>query len=116
MDANTLSSQVLGKAVLRAAEGLGMSLADLEQLLSLSAQDTANSQVALMPGSIASRRALALVEVFQRTSNLVGNDPRQLKLWAASPSRLLGAAPCHLLASPEGLDVVLNYLRGAQMP
>lgn len=116
MNGNLQSSEALGNAMLRAAEGLGVSLPGLAQLLLLSTRDAANPQVALTPGSVASSRALALVEVFVRANALVGNDPRQVRLWAASVNRTLGAAPCQLLTRPEGLESVLDYVRGAQTP
>ncbi len=106
-------SVTLTKAVLRAAEFLGLSQAVLADVLGVSgatASRLAGGRYALQPER---RRewefALLFVRLFRSLDAIVGND-RNARLWLRHDNLALGAKPLDLIRSAEGLVRVLHYL------
>ena len=107
------ASPTLTKAVIRAADFLGLSQAALAQVLGVSgatASRLVGGSYALQP----SRRrewefALLFIRLFRSLQAIVGND-RDAQLWLRNPNLALGAPPLDLIGSAEGLVRVLNYL------
>jgi uncharacterized protein (DUF2384 family) len=111
---------VLAKAVVRAAEALGLSQAQLAAVLGASASSVSRTfagERAVDPDSAEGRLALLFVRVFRSLDALVGGDAEKARLWLRSPNHHLGgAAPLRLLAGAQGLVHVAEYLdamRGA---
>ena len=112
----TTSPAVLTKAVLRAAEELGLA-ADLPSLLQISHEDAGG----LRAGSRvldAQRdewgRALRITSLFRSLVSLLGTTGRA-RAWLGSPNDALGACPLDLLRTAEDarvyryVDAVLKH-------
>ncbi|WP_418314691.1 antitoxin Xre-like helix-turn-helix domain-containing protein [Piscinibacter sakaiensis] len=103
---------VLGKAVMRAAERLGLSRAALARILGVSAPTISR----LYSGGyqLDERRkewefALLLVRVFRSLDSIVGSE-QSARAWLNSENLGLGARPADLLQQTEGLVRVVHYL------
>ncbi len=106
------ASAVLGKAVTRAAERLGLSRAALARILGVSAPTV--SRLHAGQYQLDERRkewefALLLVRVFRSLDSIVGSE-RSARDWLNSDNRGLGARPVDLLQHTEGLVRVVHYL------
>jgi transcriptional regulator with XRE-family HTH domain len=114
------AAAVLAKAVVRAAEALGLSQAQLAAVLGASPASVSRTfagEREVDPDSAEGRLALLFVRVFRSLDALVGGDPEKARLWLrASNHHLGGGAPLRLLAGAQGLVHVAEYLdamRGA---
>lgn len=110
---NTSSAApVLTKAVVRAAQRLGLSQVTVSQVLGLSAS-TVNRMVAGTYELQANRKewelALLFVRVFRSLDSIVGNE-RTAKAWLDSQNAALGGRPLDLITQTEGLVRVVHYL------
>jgi hypothetical protein len=106
----TMSPALLTKALLRAAEQLGLS-ADLAELLQTAAEDTAQLQSGsrlLDPNQQEWTRALEIVSLFRTLIELL-STPERARAWLGTPNDTLGAAPTDLLRSPDA-ERVHRYL------
>ena len=104
---------VLGKALVRAAQALGLSQADLAGVLGSSAASVSRTFAGgrgVDPASAEGRNALLFVRVFRSLDALVGGSAEQARLWLHAQNRHLGAAPARLLSSTQGLVHVADYL------
>lgn len=106
-------SATLTKAVLRAAQFLGLSQATLADVLGVSTATASRlfgGNYLLQP---ARRRewefALLFVRIYRSLDAIVGND-RDARTWLRSENRALGAQPLELIRGAEGLVRVLHYL------
>ncbi len=106
------ASAVLGKAVVRAADRLGLSHALLARILGVSAPTITR----LYGGDyrLDQRRkewefALIFVRLFRSLDSMVG-DEQTARRWLASDNRALGARPIDLIPQAEGLVRVVHYL------
>jgi uncharacterized protein (DUF2384 family) len=112
---STTDPAMLMKAVLRAAQVLGLS----EQLPSLLGIDAyawvqlSSNERALMPGTDEWHRAARFAGLFRALLTLVGAVPNAIE-WLDQPHRTLGASPRSLLVNPEGLERVVRYLDAVQ--
>jgi transcriptional regulator with XRE-family HTH domain len=103
----------LTKAVLRAADFLGLSQAALADVLGVSgatASRLVGGKYSLQP---ARRRewefALLFVRLYRSLDAIVGND-RDAQTWLRNSNLALGARPIEMIRSAEGLVRVLSYL------
>jgi hypothetical protein len=109
----TVPGAVLRKAVVRAAQSLGLSQAELAGILGASPASmsrTFSGARDLDPASAEGRLALLFVRVFRSLDALVGGSADQARLWLHAGNRHLGAPPRRLLESPHGLVHVAEYL------
>lgn len=113
------SAAVLTKAVLRAADFLGLNQAVLAQVVGLSASQItrmAKGEKTFEAGSKPAELGLLLVRVYRSLDALVGNDDRQRRAWMASFNQAFNAAPRDAIQKVDGLVRVVNYLDGARAP
>ena len=106
------ASQVLSKAVTRAAERLTISRALLAQILGLSPSTVTR----LYSGDYKLHKhhkewefALLFVRVFRSLDSIVGEDHTARK-WLNSENRILNGRPVDLIRKTEGLVRVIHYL------
>jgi transcriptional regulator with XRE-family HTH domain len=103
----------LGKAVLRAADFLGLNQATLATVLGVSGPTVsrlASGGYKLQP----SRRhewefALLFVRLYRSLAALLGSDA-DARTWLRSENLALGARPLDLICGAEGMVRVLHYL------
>ena len=106
------ASAVLGKAVARAAERLGLSRALLAQVLGLSPASVSRlcaGTYQLDPKRKEWDFALLLVRLFRALDSIVGDEGSARK-WLASDNLALNGRPVDLIRNTEGLVRVVHYL------
>jgi hypothetical protein len=104
---------VVTKAVLRAAEALGLSARRLGQVIGTSEPTVSRMKAGsfrLDPNSKAYELSVLLIRVFRSLDAIAGGDPAVVRQWLDNPNRALGARPVERLASIAGLMEVLAYL------
>jgi len=107
------TSRVTGKALVRAAEALGLSQSEVARILGSSAASVSRTfagERGVDPDSAEGRHALLLVRVFRSLDPLVGGDTAKARLWLHAKNRHLGDVPARLLTSTQGLVHVADYL------
>lgn len=110
---------VLTKAVLRAADLLGLSSRALARILGVSEASVSrlvSGSRAIDPASKEGELALLLVRVYRSLDALVGTDAAQRKAWLESPNRALNGRPIDLLQRTDGLVYVVAYLDAMRAP
>jgi len=108
---------VLTKALLRAAQLLGLSNAGLGRTLGVSEASIsrlATGSRTIDPASKEGELALILVRVYRSVDALVGNSEQHRQAWMTSFNRAFNAAPKDALEHVEGLARVVRYLDGAR--
>jgi hypothetical protein len=111
--------QVLSKAVLRAAELLGLSSAVLARVLGVSEASISRLSAGartIDPQSKEGELALLLVRVYRSLDALVGTDAAQRKSWLHGHNRALHARPVELIQRADGLVTVVGYLDAMRAP
>ena len=106
------ASAVLGKAVARASERLGLSRALLAQVLGLSPASVSRlcaGTYQLDPKRKEWDFALLLVRLFRALDSIVGDEGSARK-WLASDNLALNGRPVDLIRNTEGLVRVVHYL------
>ena len=106
------AAAVLGKAVARAAERLGLSRALLAQVLGLSPASVSRlcaGTYHLDPKRKEWDFALLLVRLFRALDSIVG-DEGSARRWLASDNLALNGRPVDLIRNTEGLVRVVHYL------
>ena len=106
------AAAVLGKAVARAAERLGLSRALLAQVLGLSPASVSrlcSGTYHLDPKRKEWDFALLLVRLFRALDSIVGDEGTARK-WLASDNLALNGRPVDLIRNTEGLVRVVHYL------
>lgn len=114
IQSTTTSPALLTKALLRAAEQLGLG-ADLPSLLSIDSAAAASLQSgarALEAGGAEWTRALQLVGMFRTLVLLLGGAERA-RTWLTASNQALSARPIDLLRTPDA-DRVHRYLSAVQ--
>jgi transcriptional regulator with XRE-family HTH domain len=103
---------VLGKAVARAAERLGVSRRELAAAIGIS--EATLSRVTrgkpIDPESKAGELAILFVRLFRSLDAMVGGDEAQARAWLRADNAHLGAPPVDLVLRAEGLVRVIGYL------
>jgi Protein of unknown function (DUF2384) len=110
---------VLTKAVLRAAELLGLSSAALARILGVSEASVSrlvSGARQVDPQSKEGELALLLVRVYRSLDALVGTDAAQRKAWMDGANRALNGRPIELIERAEGLVTVVSYLDAMRAP
>lgn len=106
---------VLGKAVVRAAEKLGLKAKVLAQVIGYS-EPTVAGERGIDPASKEGELALLLVRVFRSLDALVGGNDSQRLVWMTSHNSALNGVPAELIRRAEGLVRTLAYLDGMRAP
>jgi hypothetical protein len=104
---------VLRKALLRAAQTLGLSQKDLAAVIGVSAATVsrlASEQHTIDPSSKSGELALLLLRVYRSLDALVGGDGAKVKAWFHAENAHLGGVPATRVCSVEGLCDVARYL------
>lgn len=110
---------VARKALVRAAQALGLTQAELGQVLGSSAASVSRTFTGgrdVDPATAEGRCALLFIRLFRSLDALLGGDADKARLWLRADNRHLGGAPISLLATTQGLVHVAEYLdamRGA---
>jgi len=103
---------VLAKAVLRAADQLGLKQAELAAVLGV--HRTAISRLkhnpVLNPKSKQGELALLLVRMARALYALTGGDPQWIEHFMRTPNRVTGGVPAEQVASIQGLMTVLQFV------
>lgn len=106
----------LTKALLRSAQGLGMTNQDLAALLGADEAKIgrfANDGDRFRPESHEWEVALMAVEIYTALFRLVGGNEAHIGAWMRGYNRALDASPLELIGTLEGLGRVRNHLRAA---
>lgn len=104
---------VLAKGLVRAAEGLALSQAEVAAILGSSPASISRTFAAgrgIDPASAEGRHALLLLRVFRSLDTLVGGEGGKARLWLRAKNRHLGSTPLGMLATTQGLVHVAEYL------
>ena len=103
---------VLSKAVMRSAERLGVSKAQLARVLGVSAATVTRlfaGNYQLEPSRKEWEFALLFVRLFRSLDSIVGNETTA-RQWLNGDNRGLNARPLDLIGQTEGLVRVVHYL------
>ncbi len=106
---------VLTRAVLRAADLLGLSAAVLARVLGISEASVSRMAAGsrhVNPASKEGELALLLVRAYRSLDALVGADDAQRRAWMSGRNHALGGAPIELIQRADGLVAVVAYLDG----
>lgn len=112
-------ARVLTRAVLAAAELLGLTRAALARVLGVSEAGVsrlASGARRIDPASKEGELALLLVRLYRSLDALAGNDAAQRRAWLASHNRGVNGVPAELIRRAEGLAGVVAYLDGLRAP
>src|SRR5438094_10276102 len=105
---------VVAKALVRAAQRLGVSQAELADVLGTSAASvsrTFGGERPIAPDSAEGRHALLFLRLFRSLDTLVGGDAGMARLWLSATNRHLGGhPPLALIRTTPGLVRVADYL------
>jgi transcriptional regulator with XRE-family HTH domain len=103
---------VLGKALFRAVEKLGLKQDELAAILGVSPATLSRRQAArvLDPNSKEGELGLQVVRIFRSLDALFGGNERQSACWFASENQHLGGVPRELVRNVLGLIHVADYL------
>lgn len=107
------AAAVLSKAVVRAAERLALTQAQLARALGLSPATASRLHAGnwqLAPDSKPWELAALLVRVYRSLDAITGGKVDAMQAWLHSDNAALGARPAQRLSSCEGLVDVLHYL------
>jgi hypothetical protein len=99
---------VLGKAVLRAAERLGLSRSELGKTLGRDRSSISRSGVD--PDSKAGELAKLLIRCFRSLAVLVDDNEEQMREWLSTANSHTGGVPGQQLQTVSGLVTVCEYL------
>jgi hypothetical protein len=110
---------VLTKAVLRAADLLGLPSAALARVLGVSEASVsrlASGVRTIDPASKEGELALLLVRVYRSLDALVGTDAAHRRAWMEGNNRALNGRPRDLIERADGLVAVVSYLDAMRAP
>ena len=110
-------SRVLSRAVLRAAELLGLNQMSVSQILGMSAPMVSRlaSGAYLLDGRKKEWELAALfVRLFRSLDAIVGSNEAAARDWLRGENRALGARPVDLIRTTEGLVRAVHYLDAAR--
>lgn len=103
---------VLAKAVLNAAEQMGLNQAELGAILGVhrSAISRLKQKPSLDPSSKQGELALLFVRIARALLALTGNDKDWAKHFMRTPNKVTRGIPIEQMASIQGLVSVLNFV------
>lgn len=105
--------QVVTKAVLRAADAMGLTARRLSAVIGASEPTVSRMKAGgfvLAPESKPYELAVLLIRLFRSLDAIVGGDGRVMQQWLANPNTVLGGKPIDKLQTIAGLTDVLAYL------
>ena len=107
-------SVILSKALLRAADGLGVSAAELGVIIGTSESTISRLRTKrrgpLSPATKEGELALLFVRVFRSLDALVGGDEVNARAWMHADNHHLRGVPLERMKKVEGLVDVAEYL------
>lgn len=103
---------VLAKAVLRAADQLGLRQAELARALGLhrTAISRLKQSATLDPASKTGELALLLIRIARSLSALTGGDEAWIRHFMRTPNQLSGGIPLQQIETIQGLVTVLQLV------
>ncbi len=113
----TAPGTVLARAAFRAAGFLGVSQADLADIIGVSsatASRLAHSGKALEEGGKPWQLAALFVRAFRSLDAIVGSDDTAARTWMRAANSALGGVPLELMRDPAGLARTVDYLDAAR--
>jgi hypothetical protein len=113
------AAAVLTRALLRAAEMLGLPSAALARVLGVSEASISRLVTGartIDPASKEGELALILLRVYRSLDALVGTDAAQRRAWMRAYNRALNGKPVDLIERAEGLVAVVSYLDAMRAP
>ena len=111
------SGAVLGKAVFRASQALGLTGAELATVIGVSSSSVSrlnDGQYTLSGKPF--ELAACLVRVFRSLDAIAHGDGASMKAWMANQNTHLNAIPKDEVKSAQGLVRVMNYLDAVRAP
>ncbi|KXG88102.1 MbcA/ParS/Xre antitoxin family protein [Agrobacterium bohemicum] len=111
--------RVVTKAVVSAAERLGLNAARIADILGVSAPTVSRMKrldFILEPGSKAFELSVLLIRVFRSLDAIVGGDETVARTWLRNHNDALAAIPAEKLTTITGLLDVLTYLDARRAP
>jgi len=102
------ASAVLGKAVMRAGERLGLSRAELADVIGRDRSSISRSGVD--PHSKSGELAKILIRCYRALAVMVDDNQQQVREWMSTPNQHTGGVPIEQLRSVVGLVTVSEYL------
>ncbi|MBT8085107.1 MAG: MbcA/ParS/Xre antitoxin family protein [Woeseia sp.] len=102
------ADEVLGTAVLRAAERMGLSRTDLTRVIGRDRSSISRSGVD--PDSKSGELAKILIRCYRALAVMVDDNQEQIREWLATPNRHTGGVPEQQLQTVAGLVAVSEYL------
>ncbi len=108
----------LSKAVLRTAEILGLTGAELAQVIGLSPASVSRMRAGLVlqPNDKSFELGALLVRVFRSLDAILGGDADAERIWLRSENVALGGVPAERMKRIDGLVQVLGYLDARRAP
>jgi hypothetical protein len=110
-------SAVVGKAVSRAADLLGLSNAALARTIGVSEATASRLRAgayAIEPGTKPYELALLLIRLFRGLDAVVGGDEASLRSWMVAANRALDGVPRDLVQTVTGLVAAVDYVDAAR--
>lgn len=107
-DPSQQPGEVLGKAVLRAGERMGLSRRELGEVIGRDRSSISRSGVD--PDSKSGELATLLIRCYRALAVMVDDNESQMREWLATPNRHTGGVPQQQLRSVAGLVAVSEYL------
>lgn len=104
---------VLTKAVLRAADRLGLTARSLSRIVGISEATVSRlkrGEAVLDPGTKAFELAALLVRTFRSLDAVTGGDEAVARAWMVAPNTALDAIPADRIVTIQGLVDVTTYL------
>ena len=101
-------NRVLGKAVLRASERMGLSRTDLAAVIGRDRSSISRSGID--PDSKSGELAKILIRCYRALAVLVDDNQEQVREWLTTPNRHTGGVPEQQLKTVAGLVTVSEYL------
>src|SRR2546429_8393783 len=104
--------EVLTRAVLRAAEALGLASKDLAEILGVSPATLSRlqSERAIDPDSKEGELALLFLRMYRSLDALLGGDADRCRKWLHAKNLHLAGTPAALIKTVTGLVYVNDYL------
>lgn len=99
---------VLGTAVLRASERLGLSRSELAEVIGRDRSSI--SRAGVDPDSKSGELAKILIRCYRSLAVLVDDNQAQIREWMTTPNRHTGGVPAEQLLTVGGLVAVNEYL------
>jgi len=110
-------STVVSKAIVRAAELLGLSGAALARTIGVSEATASRLRAgayALEPGTKPYELSVLVVRLYRSLDAVVGGDEASLRSWMVTPNRALGGVPRDMVQTATGLVATVDYVDAAR--